>query len=184
VVPKSLSKQSVIIFGTGNISTDIAQVLQPMVKNIVGVNTSGKNKEFFDVCVSFEKMEVENLERSAIIINTLPATEKTSNLFNEDFFSGLDNVLFINIGRGNSVNETDLIHALNQKKLRKAVLDVFKEEPLPKDSAFWDHPKCIVTPHISGITLLEDVKQSFRLAYEAIKSGEQSKLLVDTNKGY
>lgn len=184
VIPKSLSKQSVVIFGTGNISTDIAQVLQPMVKNIVGVNTSGKNKEFFDVCVSFDKMEIENLEKGAIIINTLPATKNTSNLFNNAFFSGLENALFINIGRGNSVNENDLIEALNQKNIRKAILDVFKEEPLPKDSAFWEHPKCIVTPHISGITLLEDVKQSFRIAYDAIKSGEQNKLLVDTRKGY
>ena len=46
VVPKSLSKQSVILFGTGNISTDIAQVLQPMVKNIVGVIPVGKTKSF------------------------------------------------------------------------------------------------------------------------------------------
>jgi glyoxylate/hydroxypyruvate reductase A len=184
VVPKSLSKQSVVIFGTGNISTDIAQVLQPMVKNIVGVNTSGKNKEFFDICVSFDKMDIENLEADAIIINTLPATEKTSDLFNKDFFSGLENALFINIGRGNSVNEKDLIEALNHKNLRQAILDVFKEEPLPQDSPFWEHPKCTITPHISGITLLEDVKQSFRIAYDAIKSGEQSKLLVDTDKGY
>ncbi|WKV10919.1 D-2-hydroxyacid dehydrogenase [Marivirga harenae] len=184
VVPKSLSKQSVVIFGTGNISTDIAQVLQPMVKNIVGVNTNGKNKEFFDVCISFDKMEVENLEAGSIIINTLPATEKTTNLFNKTFFSGLEDALFINIGRGNSVNEEDLIEALNQKNLRQAILDVFKQEPLPSDSPLWAHPKSIVTPHISGITLLEDIKQSFRIAYNAIKSGEQSKLLVDTGKGY
>lgn len=184
VVPKSLSKQSVILFGTGNISTDIAQVLQPMVKNIVGVNTSGKNKEFFDVCLPIDKLDMGNLEANSIIINTLPATQNTLDLFNKDFFSQLENVLFINIGRGNSVNEEDLIEALDQKYLRQAVLDVFKEEPLPHDSPLWEHPKCIVTPHISGITLLEDVKQSFKLAYEAIKSGEDNKLLVDTEKGY
>lgn len=184
VVPKSLSKQSVILFGTGNISTDIAQVLQPMVKNIVGVNTSGKNKEFFDVCLPFNKLDMGNLEANSIIINTLPATERTQNLFNKDFFSQLENVLFINIGRGNSVNEEDLIDALDQKYLRQAILDVFKEEPLPNASPLWEHPQCIVTPHISGITLLEDVKQSFKLAYEAIKAGEENKLMVDTEKGY
>jgi len=183
-VPKSLSKQSVILFGTGNISTDIAQVLQPMVKNIVGINTSGKNKEFFDVCISFDKMDLENLESSSIIINTLPATEKTFNLFNKDFFSRLENALFLNIGRGYSVNENDLVDALNKKNLRQAILDVFQEEPLPQDSPLWEHPKCTVTPHISGITLLEDIKQSFRIAYEAVKSGEESKLLVNTEKGY
>lgn len=184
IIPKSLSKQSVILFGTGNISTDIAQVLQPMVKNIVGVNTSGKNKEFFDVCLSIDKLDMGNLEANSIIINTLPATEKTLDLFNMNFFSQLENVLFINIGRGNSVNEDDLIKALDQKYLRQAILDVFKTEPLPQDSPLWEHPKCIVTPHISGITLLEDVKQSFKLAYEAIKTGEGNKLMVDTEKGY
>jgi phosphoglycerate dehydrogenase-like enzyme len=184
VVPKSLSKQSVIFFGTGNISTDIAQVLQPMVKNIVGVNTSGKNKEFFDVCISFDKLDMGSLEANSIIINTLPSTKSTQNLFNKDFFTKIENVLFINIGRGNSVNEEDLIDALDQKYIRQAVLDVFKEEPLPTNSPLWEHPQCVVTPHISGITLLEDVKQSFKLAYEAIKAGEENKLMVDTEKGY
>ncbi|SMG32766.1 Phosphoglycerate dehydrogenase [Marivirga sericea] len=184
VIPKSLSKQSVIFFGTGNISTDIAQVLQPMVKNIVGINTSGKNKEFFDVCISFDNLDIGNLEANAIVINTLPATEKTQNLFNKEFFSQLENILFINIGRGNSVDEADLLEALDQKHIRQAVLDVFKQEPLPKESTLWEHPKCIVTPHISGITLLEDVKQSFKLAYEAVKSGDEHKLLVNTQKGY
>jgi phosphoglycerate dehydrogenase-like enzyme len=184
VVPKSLSKQSVIFFGTGNISTDIAQVLQPMVKNIVGINTSGKNKEFFDVCISFDKLDMGSLEANSIIINTLPATNNTKDLFNKNFFSEVKNILFINIGRGNSVNEEDLIEALDQKHLRQAVLDVFKQEPLPVESPLWDHPQCIVTPHISGITLLEDIKQSFKLAYEAIKTGEESKLIVNTEKGY
>jgi phosphoglycerate dehydrogenase-like enzyme len=96
----------------------------------------------------------------------------------------MENILFINIGRGNSVNEEDLIKALDRKNLRQAILDVFKQEPLPENSPLWDHPKCIITPHISGITLLEDVKQSFKIAYEALKSGEESKLLVDTDKGY
>jgi len=184
IIPKSLSKQSVIFFGTGNISTDIAQVLQPMVKNIVGVNTNGKNKEFFDVCISFDKLEADNIEPGSIIINTLPATPNTQNLFNKKFFAGFDNILFINIGRGHSVDETDLITALDGKNIRQAILDVFKEEPLSVDSPLWEHPQCIITPHISGITLLEDVKQSFKNAYEALKSGEESKLLVNTEKGY
>jgi len=184
VIPKSLSKQSVIFFGTGNISTDIAQVLQPMVKNIVGVNTTGKNKEFFDVCISIEKLETDTIEPGSIIINTLPATKNTQNIFNKNFFVGLEDVLFINIGRGHSVNEESLIEALDSKNIRQAILDVFKQEPLPKDSILWDHPKCIITPHISGITLLEDVKQSFKNAYAALQSGEDNKLLVDTGKGY
>ncbi|WMN06362.1 D-2-hydroxyacid dehydrogenase [Marivirga arenosa] len=184
VVPKSLSKQSVIIFGTGNISTDIAQVLQPLVKNIVGVNTSGKNKEFFDVCVPIEKFEIDNIDPEAIIINTLPATENTYNIFDSSFFSSLQNAFFINIGRGHSVNEDDLLIALDKNQLRNAVLDVFKEEPLPKSSKLWEHSKCIITPHISGITLLEDVKQSFKIAYEAVIKGKSNNLMVDTERGY
>lgn len=184
VIPNPLSKQSVVIFGTGNISTDIAQVLQPMVKNIIGINFSGKNKEFFDVCLPIEKLEDGKIEKGSIIINTLPATESTKNLFNKEVFSDLEDILFINIGRGHSVDEHDLIEALNKNQVRHAILDVFKNEPLEADSPFWNHPKCIVTPHISGITLLEDVKQSFKVAYESIKSGEPCKLSVDIEKGY
>lgn len=181
---KSLAKQSVVIFGTGNISTDIAQVLQPLVKNIIGINYSGKQKEFFDVCLPFDQVESNNIDDGSIIINTLPATQQTYQFFNKSVFKDWKDILYINIGRGSTVNEADLESAIAQNQIRHAVLDVFKEEPLSKNSRLWANPGCTITPHISGLTTFKDVAESFESVYESIVDGKQNNLFVDPSKGY
>jgi glyoxylate/hydroxypyruvate reductase A len=80
------------------------------------------------------------------LINTLPLTENTEGLFDEKIFSTLSNAGFINVGRGASLNEKALIHALDHNHVRVAVLDVFAEEPISEDHPFWNHPNVCVTP--------------------------------------
>ena len=55
--------------------------------------------------------------------------------------------VFINIGRGSTVNEEDLIEVLKNKSIRGAALDVFKEEPLPESSPFWQLDNVLIYPH-------------------------------------
>jgi phosphoglycerate dehydrogenase-like enzyme len=59
---------------------------------------------------------------------------------------------FINIGRGETVVEEDLIFALNNKIISAAALDVFFKEPLSLDSPLWDVDNVIITPHVAGYT--------------------------------
>ena len=71
----------------------------------------------------------------------------------------------INAGRGDLVVDADLIAALDSGHIAGAVLDVFREEPLPADHPFWSHPKVTVTPHVSGWHLtgsLEDIAENYR----------------------
>ena len=60
------------------------------------------------------------------------------------------NALFVNVGRGSLVDEKALAEALEQKRIFGAILDVFREEPLPKSSPLWSLPNVFITPHISG----------------------------------
>ena len=55
--------------------------------------------------------------------------------------------VFMNIGRGTTVNEDHLVQALKDKTIAGAVLDVFKKEPLSKESELWDLPNLLITPH-------------------------------------
>ena len=57
--------------------------------------------------------------------------------------------VFMNIGRGTTVNEQDLVEALNSKIIGGAVLDVFKKEPLPIESGLWECENLFITPHCS-----------------------------------
>ena len=55
--------------------------------------------------------------------------------------------VFMNIGRGPTVEEDHLIAALQEGKIAGAVLDVFKKEPLPQESSLWTMPNVLITPH-------------------------------------
>ena len=87
------------------------------------------------------------------VVNTVPDTEKTHHLFNEDMFRAMKSTAyFINIGRGGTVNEKDLVRALKKGWIAGAGLDVFEEEPLPSESPLWQLENVILTPHTSGFT--------------------------------
>jgi phosphoglycerate dehydrogenase-like enzyme len=60
------------------------------------------------------------------------------------------NLCIVNISRGDVINEKDLLHALKNKQIRGAILDVFQKEPLPKHHPFWKQEGVVITPHIAG----------------------------------
>lgn len=86
------------------------------------------------------------LKNCDYIINVLPSTENTIGLLNGNVLEHCKdkNAVFINIGRGSIIRETDLINALEQKWISAAILDVFEIEPLPKESKLWSFPQVII----------------------------------------
>lgn len=178
----NLYDQQVLIFGTGTIAQPIATMLKPLCKEVTGVNTNGSHSDFFDHIVIIDQLA--ELNKYDIIINTLPLTSSTTHFFNSSFFDHCQNALFINVGRGKSVNPTDLLKALDSGQLRKAVLDVFETEPLPADNELWKHSGVIITPHNASKTTIDDVIDSFEKIYEALKQNKRPHLIVDFNRGY
>jgi phosphoglycerate dehydrogenase-like enzyme len=78
----------------------------------------------------------------------LPKTAHTTHYFNKDFYAMMKpSSIFMNIGRGVTVKESDLVDALKAKVIAGAVLDVFEVEPLSKESELWDLPNVLMTPH-------------------------------------
>ena len=88
---------------------------------------------------------------SDIVVNTLPMSAETNQLVDATMLEHLGQGVFINVGRGSTVDETALNDAL-QGNLRAAVIDVVTAEPLVADSPLWNRPNCIITPHIAGRT--------------------------------
>jgi phosphoglycerate dehydrogenase-like enzyme len=151
-VMMELHSKTVCIVGAGAIGTEIARLAAAFRMKTVGVNQSGRSVDYFD-----EIFPVKDLHRAFqhadFIISVLPKIPETDDLFSEEAFRAMGkHAVFINIGRGNVVDEKALIDALDRNELQEAVLDVFKEEPLPPSHAFWSHPKITVTPHLSGIS--------------------------------
>jgi glyoxylate/hydroxypyruvate reductase A len=65
-----------------------------------------------------------------------------------------------------------------------ATLDVFREEPLPKDHAFWAHPKITVTPHTSARTMREESIAQIAGKMNAVYAGQAIDGRVDKVRGY
>jgi phosphoglycerate dehydrogenase-like enzyme len=85
------------------------------------------------------------------VVNLLPTTDTTRAVIDADVLAAMKpTAVFINIGRGATVDEAALIDALKHNRLGGAALDVFETEPLPHTSPLWKMENVIISPHISG----------------------------------
>ena len=95
--------------------------------------------------------------------------------------------IFINVGRGKTVDEEDLIEALRAKKIKGLVSDVFYNEPLPESSPLWEMENVFITPHVAGqsIKYIDKALGIIRHNLEVYLSGEGEYLnRIDYKRGY
>jgi D-2-hydroxyacid dehydrogenase (NADP+) len=89
--------------------------------------------------------------RADYLINMLPASGDNLDIFDARIFDAMKpSAYYVSAGRGQTVDENALLSALRKGKIAGAALEVFKTEPLPPDSPFWDLPNVFITPHIGG----------------------------------
>ena len=99
-------------------------------------------------------------ELDALVV-AVPLTEATRNLMDEAAFARLKpGALFVNVARGEVVDEDALIDSLRSGRLGGAGLDVFRQEPLPEESPLWAMPNVLITPHSSGTSPGNEVRAS------------------------
>jgi phosphoglycerate dehydrogenase-like enzyme len=92
------------------------------------------------------------LAQSDYVVLAAPVTGDTTHLIDADRLAKMrpDSCL-INVGRGQLVDEAALAHALLDKKIGGAALDVFEKEPLPAECPLWDIENLLITPHTAGL---------------------------------
>ena len=125
------------------------------------------------------------LAQVKLLICLLPLTAETESILDAKLFAALpDGAILVNAGRGGHLNEADLIAALDSGKLAYAVLDVFREEPLPSDHLFWRRRDIVITPHVASITRAGtgagDILENYRRAL----AGQPLLNAVDPTRGY
>lgn len=181
--PRDSSQTEVAILGMGRIGQIIAQRFIDNHFRVSGWSRSAKQVTGVE-CESGDEGLTKLLARADYIVCVLPSTPQTRGFICREIFEQFNpGALLINMGRGDLVNEGELIQALDDGLLAGAVLDVLCEEPLPAQSPLWLHPGIQITPHVSGYHL-GDAIAGIAENYRRLRSGEPLLNLVDRQKGY
>jgi len=144
--------QVVGIVGLGSIGKEIAKKASFFGMRVIGVCKEPQAVENVERVYGPEEMEAV-FKESDYVINLLPLTKDTKGIIDKRYFGSMKaSACFINIGRGPTVNQADLVEALKAKRIAGLVADVYAEEPLPEDSALWKLENVILTPHIAGVS--------------------------------
>ena len=172
------------IMGTGGIGTAIALAAKPYGLEVIGLNSDGRAVDGFIACYpSADRLAfAEGLD---YVVSVLPQTSQTDNLIDHKVLTRLNpRAIVINAGRGNAVVEADLIASLAAGHLKAAVLDVFREEPLPPDDPLWSTPGVHITSHTAGPTPDEAVAEVFGRNLKLYLAGEPLTDAAQPGRGY
>ncbi len=183
-----LSEVTVGLAGVGSIGAEVARLLAPFRPRMLAIRrqTRAAPPQGVEVIGGMDALP-ELLSRSDFVVLALPLTPDTESVINDETLrSAKPGSWLINIARGGLVDERALTRALRDGPLGGAVLDAFREEPLPATSPFYSLPNCIVTPHTSWSSSLVmgrtiDVFCDNLRRYMA---GERLRFLVDPEAGY
>ena len=172
------------VMGTGGIGTAIALAAKSFGVEVFGLNSDGRAVDGFTACYpSTDRLAFA--ERLDYLVSVLPQTAQTDNLIEREVLMRLNpGAIVINAGRGNAVVEADLIASLNAGHVRAAVLDVFREEPLPPDDPLWSTPGVHITSHTAGPTPDEAIGGVFERNFKLYIAGEPLTDGVQPGRGY
>ncbi|MCR4866861.1 MAG: D-2-hydroxyacid dehydrogenase [Lachnospiraceae bacterium] len=187
---RSLKNCRITVLGTGDIGRNFAKRARAFdPKSIIGVNRSGRCDEpAFDRIVKIDELDNVLLE-SELLVMCLPDTDETKGILSRERLELLPKGAYIvNVGRGSAIDEDALADRLESSDLGGAALDVFANEPLPKDSRLWKTKNLIITPHVAGnLTLRYTLDKNVEMFVEDLVNYAKNrplKHLIDKNRGY
>ena len=141
-----------LIVGYGSIGSAVGKRVQLLGGHVTGARRSPGPAEGADHIVPMALVKSE-LAQADVVLLSLPLTDETEGLVDEEFLSAMrPDALLMNLCRGQLIDEGALVAALDAGRPAFAAVDVTAEEPLPKGSPLWHHPKIAITPHNSAMT--------------------------------
>ncbi|MGP1909669.1 D-2-hydroxyacid dehydrogenase [Metabacillus sp. JX24] len=176
------------VIGVGAIGQETAKIAKAFGMTVLGVRHSGKPADFVDEMYTQADLN-SILPRCDYVAVTVPLTLETERLFTYEQFKRMKpSAYFINIGRGEVVEEAALIQALEENEIAGAGLDVFEHEPLGVKSPLWEFENVIITPHTSGSTEFYNERLTENILIPNLKTYLSDRVpsvnLVDYKKGY
>lgn len=144
-----LTDKTAAIIGFGSLGYEVAKRLKAFDVKLIGVGRRKIELDLLDEYFMINDID-EVLNKSDIVILTLPLTEETRHLIDKELIENMkDTSVLVNVSRGGVIDKVALIEAIQCGKFLGVALDVFEEEPLQENNLFWDFENVIITPHNS-----------------------------------
>ena len=157
-----LAGQTMAIIGPGRIGREIARIAHVLRMRVVamGRDSNPARAETLGVDQIYSRDDLHAMLAEAdCLVVCAPLTPETEDLLGAGEFAALKpGAVFVNIGRGAIVDDDALLRGLREGRIAFAALDVFREEPLPPDSPFWDMPNVLINPHSASTVVTENAK--------------------------
>ena len=182
-----ISGQTIVILGTGSLGSSVAQLLEPLGANVIGVNRQGNSVQGCSKIVTTDNLD-EVLPYADILYIALPETPETINIIDRRRLGLLKKSCgIINVGRQSAIDYVALSEMLETKKIAGAILDVFSPEPISASSNLWQIPNLVITPHVSaddGSTYVSQTLEFFFRNFEFFISEKPLLNIVNKKLGY
>jgi phosphoglycerate dehydrogenase-like enzyme len=181
--PVMLAGQQVLILGTGLVGRGVARAFRALGGRVRGLSRSGAGADDFESVLPASRF-AEAIPGTDWLVLAAPLTAETRHWLGRERLEQCGGAYLLNVGRGALVDEALIPEAIDRGWLEGAALDVFEREPLDPGSPLWNHPKVVISPHVSGPSTLAATGLGFLQCLESIERGERSRWIIDPDRGY
>jgi phosphoglycerate dehydrogenase-like enzyme len=182
-----LNGAHVVLIGLGSIGREFTRRAQALGMQVTAVREHPeKGSDGADRVVSRDQLS-KVLSDADFVVLAAPLTPGTKHILNAESLLAMKPTGYvINVSRGPLIEDKALIDALRAKRIAGAALDVFAEEPLQKDSPYWDLPNVLITPHTAAVTakLWDRHYQQISANLRRFLAGEPLEGVVNKQLGY
>jgi phosphoglycerate dehydrogenase-like enzyme len=181
-----LAGKTLGILGLGAIGQELARKAAVLEMRVIGTKRTPAPLAHVEKVYAPEQTN-EVLGASDFVLLLLPSTSETENFINANRLRAMKPTAWLlNFARGALIVDADLIAAVQSKTIAGAVLDVFRQEPLPGTHPFWNTEGILVLPHLGGghPERSKDVAQMFADNARRFLAGEPLNAVVDRERGY
>ncbi len=184
---KPIEGRKVVVVGTGCLGGSMIKHINKLGAEVIGVNKKGKDVKGCSRVITIDKIDSE-LSSADFLYLAVPETKETKGLINKKRLDKLKPTCgIVNIGRQSVLDYEALRIKLENNEIAGAILDVFSQEPIPKNSKLWDVPNLIITPHVSSDSEGNYIEMVLKIFFKNLKLFLENKKLInqiDKKLGY
>ena len=182
-----LAASRAVIFGVGSIGRTTARLLRSVGVEVSGVGRRAREGDPDFGTIFGPDRALEAVADADWVIGLLPLTEETTLYYGAKFFDAMNReARFMNLGRGESVDESALIACLEQGNIAGAMLDVFHNEPIDPNNPLWEASNIVISPHTSSyyVEYEEDMAKQFLDNFARFKEHKPLENVIDKGVGF